>query len=97
MNKKSTLQEIMTSIDKLKLVSRRTAICLDKIIAPLNNRLADINLIIRWSEDSYVISRVHDTGLSVSAEITLDDELYAEMLDMSDSELLEYFKNWGCL
>jgi hypothetical protein len=90
-----TLQEIMSSIDKLKLVSRRTAICLNEIIEPLNERLAYINLVIRWSEDAYVISRVHDTGLRVSAEITLGDELYSELLDMSDNELLEHCKNWG--
>lgn len=95
MTEKATIEDIMTSIDKLKIVSRRAAMCLDRLIEPLNERLTPLNLVIRWSEYSYVISRLEDSGLRMSCEITLDDEMYIELMAMTEDGLVEHFKFWG--
>lgn len=94
MAKKATIHEIMHSIDKLKLVSDRTKICLDRMVEPLNERLKQYDMMVWWNGEEYMINQTA-ADKSIGISFNLDDEKLLRLMLKTDRPLLRYCKNWG--
>ncbi|MGP4734352.1 MULTISPECIES: hypothetical protein [unclassified Psychrobacter] len=94
MAKKATIHEIMHSIDKLKLVSDRTKICLDRMVEPLNERLEHYDMMVWWDGEEYMINQTA-ADKSIGISFNLDDEKLLRLMLKTDRTLLRYCKNWG--
>lgn len=94
MAKKATIHEIMHSIDKLKLVSDRTKICLDRMVEPLNDRLKQYDMMVWWDGEEYMINQTA-ADKSIGISFCLDDEKLLRLMLKTDRPLRRYCKNWG--
>lgn len=69
---------------------------LTRSVQPLNKRLADLDMHVYWLGDykEWFINR-HATNDRSGVSFWLDGRKYKKLMAMSDTELLDYCKNWG--
>lgn len=94
MARQGLMQEIFSSIDKLKTVNQSTSLCLQNMVEPLNERLDCFSISVRWTGDSYTIYPAESKGL-YGIEFDLDDFKLIQLMNMSNADLMNYCDQWG--
>lgn len=81
------------SIAKLKKRSAKLAAQLQKAIQPLNERLEQMNMMVWWDGEDYVLNtEAADRSLGTACRI--DDQCLKHLMAMTDSKLESFLKGF---